>query len=306
MTLVHDRDFDPRHGEPVPVAPGIVRVTANNPGPFTFHGTNSYVVGTGPLAVVDPGPNDPDHIAALRAVIGGRRVTHILVTHTHQDHSPAARPLKTFTGAETVGAGRHRPSRPVRGEETPALEAAADLDFEPDIKVADGAAIDTPAGRFTAVATPGHTANHTAFALGGPAGILFSGDHVMAWSTTVVAPPDGSMADYMASLERLLARPQDRTYLPGHGGPVSDPQGYVAALKAHRQRREAAILERLETGEETIPEIVATLYRDVDPALHGAAAMSVLAHLEHLCARGTARADPSPSLAGRFRPASRG
>lgn len=301
MALAHDRDFDARHGEAVAVAPGVTRVTANNPGPFTFAGTNTYLVGTDALAVVDPGPDDAAHLAALERAIAGRPVSHILVTHTHRDHSPATAALKALTGAETVAEGPHRPARPVRADESVRLDASGDMDFAPDRAVGDGAAIETAGGLFRAVATPGHTANHLAFRLEGSDAILFSGDHVMAWSTTVVAPPDGAMADYMASLDRLLAR-DDRLYLPGHGGPVNAPREYVRALKAHRLNRAAAILDRLRKGDRRIPEIVAVLYADVDRRLHGAAAMSVLAHLEEMTARGLATADPAPSLEATFAP----
>ena len=299
MILKHDRTFEPHHGTPVPVAAGVVRLTAPNPGPFTFFGTNAYLVGTDGLAVIDPGPDDPAQVEALLAAIGGRPVSHVLVTHTHRDHSPAAATIVRATGAITVAGGPHRPARALRPGEDVVLDAAGDMAFRPDVTLADGEAIETAGGRLVAVATPGHCANHLAFALEGPEPVLFSGDHVMAWSTTVVAPPDGSMADYMSSLDHLLER-EDPRYLPGHGGPVEAPAAYVRALRAHRLQRAASILDRLGRGDRTIPEIVAALYAEVDPRLHRAAGMSVLAHLEDLESRGLVRADPHPAVGARF------
>ena len=301
MALQFETAFEPDYGTPVPVAPGIVRVTANNPGPFTFHGTNSYIVGTEELAVVDPGPDDEAHLAALVAAIGGRPVSHILVTHTHRDHSPLAGRLKALTGAVTAAEGPHRPARPLRIGEVNPLDASADIAFRPDLALADGDAVSGDGWKLETVLTPGHTANHAAFALAG-SGVLFSGDHVMGWATSIVAPPDGAMGDYMRSLDRLLAR-DDRLFLPGHGGPVADPQPYLRGLKAHRKMRERAILERLAAGDRTLPELVGAIYRDVDPALHGAAALSVLAHLEDLVARGLVKSEGDPALDGRFAPA---
>jgi hydroxyacylglutathione hydrolase len=299
--LQHDRAFEPHWGVAVPVAPRVRRITAENPGPFTFHGTNTYLVGDGgAVAVIDPGPDDPRHLAAILAALGGADVSHILVTHTHRDHSPGAAALAAATGAPTVGAGPHRPARPPRPDETARLDAGGDSDFVPDVALSDGAVVGGEGFALTAVATPGHTANHLAFALDGGEW-LFSGDHVMAWSTSIVAPPDGAMADYMDSLARLAARPEHR-YLPGHGGIVADAAAYVAALAGHRRGREQAIRERLAAGDETIPAIVAAVYRGLDPALAGAAGLSVLAHLEDLAERGLVAAEPLPALAARFRP----
>jgi glyoxylase-like metal-dependent hydrolase (beta-lactamase superfamily II) len=294
-----DRDFAPEAERATEVAPAVRRVTAPNRGPFTFTGTNSYIVGRGEVAVIDPGPDDPRHVDALLAAIPGERITHILLTHTHRDHAGALAALKERTGATTYGEGPHRPARPLRIGETNPLDASADLGFVPDVALADGAVIEGDGWRIEAVATPGHTANHLAFALP-EAGLLFSGDHVMAWSTTIVAPPDGAMADYMASLDKLMARPETR-YLPGHGGPVEDAPSFLRALKSHRRMREAAILERLAQGDEEIAAIVKALYRDTDPRLHGAAALSVLAHLEDLVQRGKVVTDGPPAIGGRFR-----
>ncbi len=299
--LQHDRAFEPQWGAAVPVAPRVRRITAENPGPFTFQGTNTYLVGdAGALAVIDPGPDDPRHLAALLSAIGGARVSHILVTHTHRDHSPGAAALAAATGAPMLAAGPHRPARPPRPDETARLDAGGDTDFVPDIALADGAVVEGEGFALTAVATPGHTGNHLAFALDGGEW-LFSGDHVMAWSTSIVAPPDGAMADYMDSLARLAARPE-RAYLPGHGGPVRDAPAYVAALAAHRRGREQAIRARLAAGDETIAAIVQAVYVGLDPALAPAAGLSVLAHLEDLVARGLVAADPLPALTAQFRP----
>ncbi|TAV47409.1 MBL fold metallo-hydrolase [Rhizobium leguminosarum] len=294
-----DLAFEPAYGQAVPVVSGVERVTVNNPGPFTFFGTNSYIVGSSSVAVIDPGPEDEAHYQALMAALGGRAVTHIFVSHTHRDHSPLARRLQAATRAVTVGQGPHRPARPLRDGEVNPFAESSDLSFVPDITLSDGQTLSGDGWALTAVLTPGHTANHAAFALEGR-DILFSGDHVMAWSTSIVAPPDGSMADYMGSLERLMER-QDRLLLPGHGGPVTEPAGFLRALKAHRLRREQAVLERVRAGDTQIAEMVKVIYRDTDPTLHGAAALSVLAHIENLMERGEITADGPPSLAATYR-----
>jgi glyoxylase-like metal-dependent hydrolase (beta-lactamase superfamily II) len=300
-TLAFDRTMEPRYGTAVAVAPRVRRITAPNPGPFTFRGTNSYIVGSGQVAVIDPGPDADAHLAALLAATEGEAVSHIFVTHTHRDHSSLVPRLKAATGATTVGGGPHRLARRLLAGEANRLDAGADTAFVPDLTLADEGFVDGDGWRLTAVPTPGHAANHLSFALAG-SNLLFSGDHVMGWSTTVVAPPDGAMADYMASLDRLLAR-DERRYLPGHGGPVEDARAYVRALRSHRRMREAAILDRLAKGDRTILELVAAIYRDTDPRLHGAAALSVLAHLEDLVARGKAVSDGPPRIDGRFAPA---
>ncbi|MGM5008181.1 MBL fold metallo-hydrolase [Rhizobium sp. 969_B3_N1_2] len=296
-----DLAFEPAYGQAVPVVSGVERITANNPGPFTFFGTNSYIVGSSSVAVIDPGPEDEAHFQALMAALGGRAVTHIVVSHTHRDHSPLSRRLQAATGAATVGQGPHRPARPLRDGEINPFSESSDISFVPDIALSDGQTLSGDGWALTAVLTPGHTANHAAFALEGR-DILFSGDHVMAWSTSIVAPPDGSMADYMASLERLIKR-EDRLLLPGHGGPVTEPAGFLRALKAHRLRREQAVLARVQAGDRGIAEMVKVIYRDTDPKLHGAAALSVLAHIEDLLERGEIAADGPPSLAALYRPA---
>jgi glyoxylase-like metal-dependent hydrolase (beta-lactamase superfamily II) len=292
------RDFSPRHGEAVTVTPGVRRVTAPNAGPFTFHGTNSYIVGEGRVALIDPGPDDEAHVQALLDALAGETVSHIFLTHTHRDHSGGAASLRARTGAATVAAGPHKFARPLNIGEVNPLDAAADTLFRPDVVLTDGGTLVGDGWRIEAIATPGHTGNHLAFALGGD--LLFSGDHVMAWSTTIVAPPDGAMADYMASLDKLAARPE-QTYLPGHGGPVTDAAAYLRGLRSHRKMREAAILDRLARGDETIDAMVKAIYRETDPRLHGAAALSVLAHLEDLVARGKAVSEGPPSITGRYR-----
>ncbi|TAU25548.1 MBL fold metallo-hydrolase [Rhizobium ruizarguesonis] len=296
-----DLAFEPAYGQAVPVVSGVERITANNPGPFTFFGTNSYIVGSSSVAVIDPGPEDEAHYQALMAALGGRAVTHIVVSHTHRDHSPLSRRLQAATGAVTVGQGPHRPARPLREGEINPFSESSDLSFVPDIALSDGQTLSGDGWALSAVLTPGHTANHAAFALEGR-DILFSGDHVMAWSTSIVAPPDGSMVDYMESLERLIAR-DDRLLLPGHGGPVTEPSTFLKALKAHRLKREQAVLARVQAGDQRIAEMVKVIYRDTDPKLHGAAALSVLAHIEDLLERGEIAADGPPTLAALYRPA---
>ena len=294
------RDFVPAHGTAVTVAPDVQRVTAPNAGPFTFHGTNSYIVGNRSVCVIDPGPEDEAHWQALVKALHGREVTHIAVSHTHRDHSPLARRLKQRTGAVVVAEGPHRAARPLFHGETNPFAESSDADFRPDIALAEGDRVEGDGWTLETVLTPGHTANHASFALDGT-GILFSADHVMAWSTSIVAPPDGAMTDYMASLDRLLMR-DDRIYLPGHGGPVTAPQAFVRGLRAHRRMRERAILERIRNGDRTIAAMVAAIYRDTDPMLHGAAALSVLAHIEDLVARGEIKSDGPPSLAAVYVP----
>ena len=276
------------------LSPLIRRLIARNPSPFTFTGTCSYIVGQGEVAVIDPGPADEAHVAGLVAAVAGERVSHILVTHTHRDHAAAAPMLKARTGAPIVGARAH-----VAAEGGPGLDAAHERDYAPDRALADGERIEGRGFTLETVATPGHAANHLCFALL-QENALFSGDHVMVWSTSVVAPPDGSMADYMASLEKVRRR-DAAIYWPGHGGPVREPQRYVRALASHRRQREAAILVRLEAGDTEIAEIVARVYAGLAPALIRAASLSTLAHLEDLIARGLVVSDGAAGLEARFR-----
>jgi glyoxylase-like metal-dependent hydrolase (beta-lactamase superfamily II) len=294
-----DKSFDLPPGRVEEVMPGVRRLLVNNPGPFTFKGTVTYIVGTGSVAVIDPGPIDEPHMAALLDAVQGETVTHILVTHTHRDHSPAAACLKAATGAKTYAEGPHRAARPLNVGEAPPLDSSGDRDFRPDVALADGETVSGPGWIIEAVTTPGHTANHMAFALKGTP-VLFSGDHVMAWSTPVVAPPDGAMSDYMASLEKL-ARRAETLYFPGHGGAVRDAPRFVQQYIHHRRAREAAILAQLAAGEADIPALVNAIYVGLDPRLTKAAGLSVLAHLEDLTARGLVATDGAPSIAGRYR-----
>ena len=264
--------------------PLVRRLLAPNPSPFTYTGTQTYLVGEGEVAVIDPGPDIPAHLDALIAALAGERVNAILCTHTHRDHSPAARPLRAATGAPVIGCA------PLTLEDDgPRADAAFDADYHPDRILADGESLSGEGWTLEAVATPGHTSNHLCFALP-ETGALFSGDHVMGWSTTVVAPPDGDMAAYMASLDKLRAR-GDSIYYPAHGPAVTDPKAHLDRLIAHRHGRERQIIGHLRAGEGRIPAMVADMYRDIDPRLHPAAGRSVLAHLIDLEARGLVRRD---------------
>ncbi|MFN3853268.1 MAG: MBL fold metallo-hydrolase [Phreatobacter sp.] len=283
------------------LSPLIRRVLCDNPGPFTHKGTVTYIIGTGRVAILDPGPDDPAHVAAVLEAVKGEQVEAILVTHTHRDHSPATPAIRAATGAPVYAEGPHRAARALTLGETNPLDASGDRDFVPDVTLSDGAVVSGPGWTVEAVFTPGHTANHMAFALK-EEDALFSGDHVMAWSTTIVAPPDGAMGDYMASLDKLRAR-EERIFWPGHGGPVREPAKFMRALAHHRRLREAAILKRIEAGDRAIPDIVAAIYEGLDPRLKGAAGLSVFAHLEDLVARGLVATDGPPTLSGAFRPA---
>ena len=294
-----DKSFSLVAAEVEEVAPGVRAIAADNPGPFTFKGTISYIVGRDHVAIIDPGPEDAAHIAALLNAVRGETVTHIFVTHTHRDHSPAAAKIKAATGAQVLAQGPHRLARPLHTGEMRRLDASADLDFRPDIALADGETVNGRGWTLEAVTTPGHTANHMAFAFK-EANLLFAGDHVMAWSTTIVAPPDGAMTDYMTSLQKL-ARRSEPFYLSGHGAPVRDAPRYVQYLIRHRQAREASILHRLAKGAADIPTIVRAVYIGLDPRLVGAAALSVLAHLEELVARGAVATEGPPSISGTYR-----
>ena len=294
MALTFNRNFDPAYGTAVTVADGVQRLCCPNPGPFTWHGTNTYLIGERDVAVLDPGPNSPQHIDAILSALNGRTVSHIVISHTHSDHSPGAALLQAKTGAPIIAEGPHRAARPLQPGETNMLDAACDYDLEIDHRVAHGDSIDGTGWSLEVIATPGHTANHLAFALQG-SDILFSADHVMAWSTSIVAPPDGSMKDFMTSLDTLLKR-QETRYLPGHGGPVEDAHQFVEGLIAHRKNREKSVLDRLALGSSTIQDMVAIIYRDVDKSLHGAAALSLYAHIEDLLARGLVHCAGIPSI----------
>ena len=262
--------------------PGIARVLAHNPSAFTYFGTQTYLVGERELAVIDPGPDLPEHVDALEQAIAGRPVAAIMCTHTHRDHSPAARPLAQRTGAPIVGCA-------ALALETagPRADAAFDGDYSPDRVLGDGEAVTVDGQSIAAVATPGHTSNHLCFAY---QGALLSGDHVMGWSTTVVFPPDGDMAAYMASLDKLRQR-DDRVYYPAHGPPVTNPAQYVRGLMGHRMQRERQILKLVAGQSRDIPDIVASAYPGLDPRLVVAAGGSVHAHLLDLERRGLVERD---------------
>jgi glyoxylase-like metal-dependent hydrolase (beta-lactamase superfamily II) len=280
-----DMQFD--YGVPSPMAPGVARLVAGNASPFTFKGTNTYLVGTKSLAVIDPGPDDAEHLRAILDAAAGRPVTHILITHAHRDHVDGLDALKAATGAVTCAFPRRDGGGPDDGSD--ATSEFTNHAFAPDIVVGGG---DTVAGEdwaLSALHTPGHAPDHLCFALAG-SGVVFSGDHVMAWNTSVVAPPEGRMADYMRSLELLLAR-DDEVFLPGHGGRVMEPRRAVKAYLLHRRWREQAIFDAVRKGHDTVRKLLPVIYRDLDPAIVGAAALSLRAHIEHLVERGLVTCD---------------
>jgi len=277
-----NQDFEPHYGTAVEIASHVRRIVANNPGPMTFKGTGTFIIGDTQLAVIDPGPDDDDHLNALVNAIGSANLTHILITHTHLDHSPLAARLKQITGAETYGVGPHglRKAEVPSTVESLGLEGSGDMDFVPDNVIGHGDIIAGKDFRFECIFTPGHSANHMAFALVRHKA-LFVGDLVMGWSTSVVAPPDGNMAEYMVSLQLVRSR-DDGVYWPTHGAAIEAPQRVVKGYITHRKMRENAILKTLGSGPHRIIDIVLKIYQGLNPKLHGAASLSVLAHLEHL------------------------
>ena len=281
MAIPFIRTLEAPYEASLQLSPLVSRVLAHNPGPFTFKGTGVYIVGKTDVAVIDPGPIIPEHLDALKRALDGKRVTHILVTHTHNDHSPAAQPLKEWTGAKTYAYGPHGSGK---AEDGVKVEEGGDMAFLPDVRVKDGDVIKGNGFTFECVYTPGHTSNHMCFALREEKA-LFTGDHIMGWSTTVVTPPDGDMAQYMASVRKLLARDDEILY-PTHGAPVIDPKPFLEAYLDHRLDRERQILACIKEGVSTIPEMVARMYVDVDKRLHPAASRSVLAHLIQLTNEG--------------------
>jgi glyoxylase-like metal-dependent hydrolase (beta-lactamase superfamily II) len=294
--LAFNRSQDVDYGVAQEVAPGVRRIVANNPGPYTFLGTNSYVVGSGEVAVIDPGPAEPSHLEAIAAAIKGERLTHILITHSHRDHCDGARGLQALAGGKIAAFG---PTGTARGAGAPGLSYDfVDPDFVPDRKLADGDSVRGKDFALDVLHMPGHAPDHLCFALVGKR-TMFTGDHVMGWNTTVIAPPEGDLAQFLASLERLMQR-HDKMFLPGHGGRIQTPQRVVKAYIMHRKWREQTILACLEDGICTVPRIVARLYGTLDAGLKEAAALSVLAHLEYLIDRDLVAADGANALSSVF------
>lgn len=282
--IPYNRELNFEYGKVDELGLRIRRVIARNPSAFTFHGTGTYILGRGQVAIVDPGPELAEHMDALLHAVRGETVTHILVTHTHLDHSPAVKAVQAATGAPSYAFGPHG-TRPEDG----ASEGGADYDFTPDHVVGDGDVITGNGWSVEALHTPGHCSNHLCFRLR-EEDALFCGDHVMGWSTSIVSPPDGNMTDYIASLEKVGKYGASR-YFPTHGAPIEEPEPYVKALLAHRHEREAQIMAELAAGPTTIAEMVPRMYAAVDPKLYPAAARSVLAHLIHMVETGRVKAD---------------
>lgn len=298
-------NFEPHYGEAITVADNVQRLTAPNKSAFTYYGTNTYIIGDKNVALIDPGPlpkaeDSFNHLQCILNTLKGRTLTHIIITHTHMDHSPLSRELAKITGAKTYGEGLHRNARELHVGEINALDAAGDKDFVPDVFVKHGDIIEGDGFKLEAIYTPGHATNHMAYALLGT-DYLFSGDHVMAWATSIVAPPDGSMKDYMNSLN-ILSERDESVYFPGHGGRVEKAKEYVRALRAHRKMRETAILHRIRKGDKTIAEVVAVIYKETDKRLHGAASLSVFAHIEDLLNKNLINCQGTPSMVAKYTP----
>lgn len=306
MTIPFSKDLTFEYGVAHRVAPKIRRIVAKNPSHFTLYGTGTYIVGEGDVAVIDPGPDDPAHIDAIVAELAGETLTHILVTHTHRDHSPGTRLLQAALGGKSYGFGPHGSGQPESsGKIAPSaeVEEGGDHDFTPDQRLHDGDIIEGAGFTIEAVHTPGHCSNHMCFRLREER-VLFCGDHVMGWSTTVVAPPDGDMLAYMRSLRKLLGA-GDTLYVPTHGPTIANPDPFVDAYIAHRQDRERQILDCLGRGIGRVFAMVEDMYAEVDPRLHPAAAYSVLAHLIHLVETGRAESDGPPTLETTYAPGRR-
>jgi glyoxylase-like metal-dependent hydrolase (beta-lactamase superfamily II) len=289
------RDLEFKYGEVARVSPRVRRVVAENPGPFTYLGTGVYIIGDGDVAVIDPGPMIDAHFEALKNALKGERITHVLVTHSHLDHSPLAHPLAKWAGCQVFGIAAGSPT-----ESEVRMEAGDDLRFKPDITVRDGEIFKGPSWTIEALTTPGHTSNHVCYVLK-EENALFSGDHVMGWSTTVISPPDGDMGDYFASLDKVKARGFS-TIWPTHGPPVTNVPPFIDAYIAHRRAREQMILDRLKAGDTLIPDMVKVIYKDVDKRLHPAACHSVLAHVIHLVETGKVKAEGPFNLTTQYRP----
>lgn len=295
MSIPFVKTFDFEYGVAAQLSPLVQRVVADNPGPFTYTGTGVYIIGDKNVAVIDPGPTTPKHMAALDKALEGRTVTHVLVTHHHIDHSPGAAPLAAKHNCSVYGYGKQ--VTPPEGGEI-RLEAGDDLSFKPDEEIRHGDIIRGDGWTIEAIHTPGHTSNHMCFALK-EENILFSGDHIMGWSTSVVSPPDGHMGDYLNSLEDVRSR-QFNTIWPTHGPAITEPGAFVDAYIAHRHTREAQILGALDKGLTNIKDIVKELYADINPRLHPAAAHSVLSHLIYLYETGRVTCDGTPSLRSEY------
>ena len=297
-TPAFDKDAAPQPERLETVSPLLRRLVAPNGGPFTATGTCTYIVGHGKVSVVDPGPDDPTHLDRLITALGAEQIETIVLTHTHRDHADGVARLKTLTGARVYGCAPHHSARPLADGERNLLDASSNRDYVPDVEMKEGDVLDGSNHHLEAIHTPGHTANHLAFIVREEKRLL-SGDHVMAWSTSIVAPPDGSMGDYMRSLEKLLALDVEN-YWPGHGGPVREPHRFVRALIHHRRMREASILHRITEGDQTIANVVTAIYQNLDSRLVYAARLSVFAHLEDLVARGVVRCEGTLGLDGIF------
>ena len=297
-----DPGFDPIAGQPDQIAPGLRRILAPNPSPMTYRGTNTYIVGQTDLAVIDPGPDNADHLAAILAACEpGQRITHILVTHAHVDHSPLARALSRATGAPVLAYGDAQAGRSgvMEGLAQAGLAGGGegvDKDFAPDECLADGAIVTGSDWQLQAIWTPGHFGNHLCFAM---ADILFTGDLVMGWASSLVSPPDGDLTDFMASCRRLRAR-SDRFYLPGHGAPVAEPASRIDWLIAHREAREAAILEALQAAPATAETLARQIYTETPAMLLPAAARNVFAHLIDLTGKNMITPEAQLSWTARF------
>ncbi|MCY3813210.1 MAG: MBL fold metallo-hydrolase [Gammaproteobacteria bacterium] len=290
------RELDFAYGEATELAPGIRRVIARNPSAFTLYGTGTYILGHGDVAVIDPGPADPAHIEAIARATDGETITHMLVTHTHMDHSPGCRLLAEHTDAPTFGFGPHGAGKIADGVQ---VEEGGDMDFTPDVTVAGGETIEGDGWSVECVYTPGHTSNHVCYALE-EGRVLFSGDHVMGWSTSVISPPDGDMASYMESLELLLER-DDAIYWPTHGPAITEPKRHVRAFIAHRREREEQIRQCLARGTRRIAEMVPTMYAGVAKQLHPAAARSVFAAMAYMVERGEVVCEGELAVGAEFR-----
>jgi len=289
--ITFNQNFKCEYGVLVQLSPMVRRIVANNPGPYTFKGTGTYIIGSGKVAVIDPGPYDKKHVAAMLKALNGEEITHQLITHTHSDHSPAAKLVKAHTGAETYGFGPHGSGKYSKGF---TVEAGGDMEFIPDVPLKDGDEIKGDNWSINCIHTPGHTSNHLCFHLA-EENVLFPGDHVMGWSTTVVSPPDGNMAEYMDSL-RKLSRRNDRIYYPTHGAPIEDPQKFVRGIVVHRKMRESQILNCLDKEISSISLMVEHMYKGLDSRLIEAAKHSIFAHIIDLSNRGIIKTQDKISI----------